>query len=364
MTRITVSVQPQPYDALIESGLLQRAGALLRQSFPERKGCFIVTAAPVRRRWCGKLVDSLSQAGFEAKVLEMPDGEQHKRIRTLEHLAEKLVKFRADRSALILALGGGVVGDIAGFLASVYMRGVDVIQVPTTVLAQVDASIGGKTGVNLKSGKNLVGTFHQPRAVLIDPQVLSTLPEREFRSGLYEAIKCGVIGKPELFRRFEAKRDDILRRNPAELEYLIAESVQLKAEVVSADERESGLRRVLNFGHTIGHALEADTNYRRYLHGEAVAWGMVAATNIAAEIGMLASPLASRIQETICSLGPLPKVSSDYRQVARLLVSDKKTRDGKVHFILPRDIGQVEVVEDVPNSVVINSIQALRAMSR
>jgi 3-dehydroquinate synthase len=363
MARITISVQPRSYDAIIEGGLLQHAGALLRQQFPERKNCFIVTAAPVRRRWGSKLLASLSQAGWAVKVLEMPDGERFKRMQTLENLAEKLVRFHADRHALLLALGGGVVGDVTGFLASVYMRGVDVIQIPTTVLAQVDASIGGKTGVNLKSGKNLVGSFHQPRAVLIDPQVLSTLPDREFRSGLYEAIKCGVIGKPELFRRFEVNREDILSRSPAELQYLISESVKLKAEIVSTDERENGLRRVLNFGHTVGHALETETNYRRYLHGEAVAWGMVAAANIAAEVGILAPQLASRIRETIRNLGPLPKVSSNYNRISRLLVSDKKTRNGKVHFILPLDIGKVEVVDDVPNSIVIKSIQTLRAMS-
>jgi 3-dehydroquinate synthase len=265
---------------------------------------------------------------------------------------------------LILALGGGVVGDVIGFLASIYMRGVDVVQVPTTVLAQVDASIGGKTGVNLKSGKNLIGTFHQPRAVLIDPEVLSTLSDREFRSGLFEALKCGVIGRPELFDRFENKRDQILKREPAQIDWLITESVRLKAEVVSADERESGLRQILNFGHTIGHALEAQSNYRRFLHGEAVAWGMVAATHIAAEVGKLDQQSAERLQEAVLGLGPLPPVSAPATEILRLLQSDKKTRNGVVHFVLPTRIGATEIVKDVPHGAVINAVNAIRRFSR
>ena len=220
---------------------------------------FVVTVAPVHRKWGKKLTASLSAAGFAFDLLEMPVGERHKRLATLERLAEVLVKRGADRSAVIVAFGGGVVGDVVGLLASLYMRGVDLVQIPTTVQAQVDAAIGGKTGVNLKAGKNLIGTFHQPRVVLIDPAVLSTLPEREFRAGLYESLKCGVIGKPELFAQLEKIRIKKLRRDPEALEWVIAESVRLKAEVVSADERESGLRQVLNFGHTIGHALEAAT---------------------------------------------------------------------------------------------------------
>ena len=364
MTRITVAVQPRPYDAIIQSGLLAQTEVLLRELFPKGKRCFVVTVAPVRRRWGKRLLAALSDGGSETKILEMPDGERYKNMATVEALAEKLVALRADRDAVIVALGGGVVGDVTGFLASVYMRGVDVVQVPTTVLAQVDASVGGKTGVNLKSGKNLVGTFHQPAAVFIDPQVLSTLPEREFRSGLYEALKCGVIAKPELFERFEQNREKILARDPAELEWLISESVKLKAEVVAADEREGGLRRVLNFGHTIGHALEAETNYRHFLHGEAVAWGMIAAANIAAEIGKLPSQSSQRIVDAVRSLGKLPKVDSAPQRIVRLLGSDKKTSNGVVHFILPSEIGRVEVVGDVPQSAVVSSIQKLRALSR
>ena len=218
--------------------------------------------------------------------------------------------------------------------------------------------------MNLKTGKNLVGTFHQPRVVLIDPQVLSTLPEREFRSGLYEVLKCGVIGNPELFSRMESNRQKILAREPAELEYLIAESVKLKATVVSADEREKGLRRVLNFGHTIGHALESQTAYRYFLHGEAVAWGMVAASVMAAAIRKIDRQTAQRICSTTVTMGALPRVTVSAKRVMRALQRDKKTRNRVVHFVLPREIGKVEVVSHVPEAVVLEAIKQLQVLSR
>jgi 3-dehydroquinate synthase len=305
----------------------------------------------------------LAASGFQAQILEMPNGERHKKLATVERLAEKLSQLGADRSAAIIALGGGVVGDVTGLLASLYMRGLDVVQIPTTVLAQVDASIGGKTGVNLRAGKNLVGTFHHPRVVLIDPLVLRTLSDREFRAGLYEALKCGVIGKPELFRVLEKIDLKELRRDAAKLSWVIAESVKLKAEVVSSDERENGLRRVLNLGHTIGHALEAETEYRHFLHGEAVAWGMIASARIAAAVGKIDAHAAGRITEAVRGLGPLPGVHVRSRSILRLLKADKKTRNGVVHFVLPREIGKVDVVNDVPEQVVIEAVDELRRLS-
>lgn len=364
MMRVQVSVQPRPYEVLIERGLLRRSGELLRELMPNRSRCFVVTVPAVRKKWANKLVSSLSDSGFSAKLLEMPDGERYKKLATIEHLAEKLVALGADRRAVILALGGGVVGDVAGLLASLYMRGVDVVQVPTTVLAQVDASIGGKTGVDLKAGKNLVGTFHQPRAVLTDPDVLSTLSDREFRSGLYEILKAGVIGMPQLFKRFEDERDAILGREPDVIESLIGNSVKLKAEVVSADEKEAGLRQVLNFGHTIGHALEAETNYRGFLHGEAVAWGMIAAAKIATGIGKTSASTAARISQGILALGPLPKFDVRSAAILRRLQADKKTRDGVVHFVLPREIGEVEIVSNVPKEAVVDAVEEIRRQSR
>ena len=378
MTRITIALPPRPYDAVIANGLLERSGEALRDLFrvifngnsatadssAKHQRLFLVTVPPVRRKWGKKLLASLSAAGFTATIVEMPNGERHKRLATLEKLAGQLSRLGADRNSVLAAFGGGVVGDVTGLLASLYMRGVDLIQIPTTVLAQVDASIGGKTAVNLRSGKNLLGTFHHPRVVLIDPAVLSTLPAREFRAGLYEALKCGVIGKPELFRALENVDPGQLRRDPARLEWIIAESVRLKAEVVSADERENGLRRVLNLGHTIGHALEAQTGYRHFLHGEAVAWGMIASAKISTAVDRIDPANAARITEAVRALGPLPKVQSRSRDILRLLKSDKKTRNGVVHFVLPREIGKVEIANDVPEQVVIEAVDELRRLSR
>jgi 3-dehydroquinate synthase len=364
MTTIDVTVQPRPYEVRIESGLLDKAGETLRSLLPGGSRLFVVTVAPVRRKWAKKLIGSLRNAGFAADVIEMPEGERFKRLATVEELAEKLVGLDADRNAVILAFGGGVAGDVAGFLASLYMRGIDVVQVPTTVLAQVDAAIGGKTGVNLKAGKNLVGTFHQPRMVLIDPEVLSSLPDREYRAGLYEVLKCGVIGNPELFREFEENREAIVKRNRVTVERLIVESVRLKAHVVSVDEKENGLRRVLNFGHTIGHALEAETGYRTLLHGEAVGWGMVAAAWIAGEVGKLDRESARRIREATLGLGKLPKVEVRGGNIVRRLQADKKTRNGRVHFVLPTEIGRVEVVSDISEKVVLGAVAEVRRLSR
>lgn len=363
MNRVPIAVEPRPYEALVETGLLESAGAHLRGVLNAQPRLFVVTVPPVRRKWGKRLTQSLEAAGFVTRWLEMPDGERTKQLSTVEQLAEKLSRLGADRNSAIVAFGGGVVGDVAGLLASLYMRGVDVVQVPTTVLAQVDASIGGKTGVNLKAGKNLLGAFHQPRAVLIDPAVLSTLPEREFRAGLYEALKCGVIGNADLFRRFEDERPKILKRDPEPLEYIITESVKLKASIVSADERESGLRRVLNFGHTIAHALEAETGYRRLLHGEAVAWGMITASNIALAIGKLGSVTAGRIADGILGMGELPRLNLKTRNIVSRLRADKKTLNGMVHFVLPSEIGKVEVVSGIPQKVVLQAVDELLRFS-
>jgi 3-dehydroquinate synthase len=370
--RVTVAVPPRPYQAVIENGLLDNAGACLRDlgvarapSAANRRAqqIFVITVPQVRRRWVKKLLNALNAAEFNAHVLEMRDGEPHKKLASVEALAEKMLRLGADRDSIVIAFGGGVVGDTAGLLASIYMRGVDLVQIPTTILAQVDASIGGKTGVNLRGGKNLLGTFHQPRAVLIDPAVLSTLPEREFRAGLYESLKCGVIGNPELFDYLESVQVKQLRRDHIKVEWIIAESVKLKAEIVSSDEREGGRRRVLNFGHTIGHALETETAYRYFLHGEAVAWGMIAAAHIAASVGRIGESDAQRIRDAVFNLGPLPKVAVRSRNILRLLLFDKKSREGVVHFVLPTAIGQVAIANDVPDRVVCEAVDEIRRLS-
>jgi 3-dehydroquinate synthase len=363
MIRVPVATPSRSYEVLIGSGLLARAGECLGKMLENRR-VFVVTVPPVRRRWAKVLLKSLSASGIEIGLLEMPDGERSKRLATLEKLAEKLIRQGADRGITLIALGGGVVGDVTGFLASIYMRGVDVIQVPTTVLAQVDAAIGGKTGVNLVSGKNLLGTFHQPRVVLIDTAVLETLPAREYRAGLYESLKCGIIGDPGLFRLFEDRRSEILDRDPVVVEKVIADSVRLKASVVSADEREGGLRQVLNFGHTIGHALESETRYTQLLHGEAVAWGMIAATHIALSTGKLDGVTAGRITNSVLSFGRLPRMKVKTANIVRRLRADKKTRQGVVHFILPREIGKVEITSDVPEAIVRSAVDEIRKLSR
>ena len=250
-----------PYTAQIEAGLIARLGERVRELMGPGGSLFVVTAPPVRTHWGAPLSAALDGAGVKHEVLEIRDGERYKTLATVEDLTERLVRRGADRRSMLLALGGGVVGDVTGFTAAIYMRGIPFLQAPTTLLAQVDASVGGKTGVDLRAGKNLVGAFHQPRGVFIDPVTLSTLPEREYRAGLYEALKCGIIANAELFRFMEEKRDELLRRDAAALEWLITECVRIKADVVAADERESGLRRILNFGHTIGHALEAETGF-------------------------------------------------------------------------------------------------------
>jgi 3-dehydroquinate synthase len=363
MISVPVATPSRSYEVLIGSGLLSRAGECLGNILENRRA-FVVTVPPVRRRWAKVLLKSLADSGINAEVLEMPDGERAKRLATLEKLAEKLVKQGADRGVTLIALGGGVVGDVTGFLASIYMRGVDVIQVPTTVLAQVDAAIGGKTGVNLVSGKNLLGTFHQPRAVLVDPSVLETLPPREYRAGLYESLKCGIIGDVGLFRLFEGRGREILDRDPVVVEKVIADSVRLKASVVSADEREGGLRQVLNLGHTIGHALEAETRYMQLLHGEAVAWGLIATTHIALSTGKLDSVTAGRISNAVLGLGRLPRTEFKTANILKRLRSDKKTRQGVVHFILPREIGKVEITTDVPEAIVRSAVEEIRKLAR
>jgi 3-dehydroquinate synthase len=363
MTRVPIKLPSGSYEAWIESGLLSRAGEILQNTLGGPRHCFVVTVPAVAQRWGKALKTSLAASKHQTEWLGMPDGERHKRLATVEKLAECMVERGADRDSVVIAFGGGVVGDVAGLLASVYMRGVRVVQIPTTVLAQVDASVGGKTGVNLGQGKNLIGTYHQPAAVLIDPSVLTTLPAREFRAGLYESLKCGVIGNAGLFRLIQEQPAPLLAREPWILERVITASVRLKAAVVSQDERENGLRRILNFGHTIGHALEAETNYRKYLHGEAVAWGMIAAAKIAESTGKLSPEAAGTIQQATLALGRLPRVSVKPRSILKRLQSDKKTRGGRVHFVLPVVLGRVEVSADVPADTVLEALRHIESLA-
>jgi 3-dehydroquinate synthase len=295
------------------------------------------------------------------QVLQMNDGEPAKRLQSVEQLAEQMVDARADRKSLIAAFGGGVVGDSAGFLAAIFMRGVPVVQIPTTYLAQVDASIGGKTGVNLRAGKNLIGAFHQPRLVLVDPEILDTLEEREFVAGLFEALKCGVIRDRKLFDFMERNRAKILARDRKSVERTIIASIRVKAAVVAADEKESDLRRILNFGHTVGHALETATNYSQFLHGEAVAWGMIAAAFVAKETRVCRPEIAERIQAAVKSYATLPPALCSTDDVLERLAVDKKTVDGTTHFVLPERIGKTRISADVPGEVVRRAVEHIKA---
>ncbi len=362
MIRISIDSKQKPYEALIEQGILRSAGMYIRELLPDSKRVFTITVPRVRKHHAKALTASLRDVKIENHFIEMPDGERFKHMGTVEALASKLVKLGADRESTLVALGGGVVGDVTGFLAAIYMRGVKFVQIPTTFLSQIDSSVGAKTGVNLKEGKNLVGIFNQPEMVLIDPDVLLTLPAREFRSGLYEALKTGVIREARIFDFMESNHDRILKRDSAAMEWLIGECVRVKAGVVSADERERGLRRILNFGHTVGHALESETKYKHFLHGEAVAWGMIAAGLIALETKHTDRDTLERMVAAIKSYGRLPKVDVKARGVIRLLTRDKKTVNGKVHFVLPVKIGEVEVVADVPERAVMKAVDELRKM--
>ena len=342
------------YPVIVERGAIGQAA----RHIPQKTGkVFVVTTEDVWRHVGDALAAGL--AGVAHDVLHLPGGEDQKRLMPLERLAEEMVQRGGDRSSLVIAYGGGIVNDMGGFLAAIFMRGIPVIQIPTTLLAQVDAAIGGKTGVNLVSGKNLIGSFHQPLAVLTDPAVLDTLPDREFRAGLYEILKAGMIREPALFRYLSKHADDVLARVPAAVDHIIAESVRMKAEVVSGDEREADQRRILNFGHTFGHALEAETEYRRFLHGEAVAWGMRAAIHLGEITGHVSAEDAVEMLNLIAVYGPIPPVDGIAAEnLAARLVHDKKTVQGKVHFVLPVRIGQVTVVSGVDEKSVLDAIRS------
>jgi 3-dehydroquinate synthase len=328
----------------VERGLIERAGEFVSQAASR---VFVVTTRDVWKHQGARLERGLQGIDFEP--LYLPGGEDQKRLAPLELLACQMVERGGDRSSIVVAFGGGIVTDMGGFLAAIFMRGIPVIQIPTTLLAQVDAAVGGKTGVNLVNGKNLIGSFHQPAAVLVDPAAVDTLPEREYRAGLYEVIKHGVIASAPLFRTMADRREAVLARSAPEVDRMIQESVRIKAEVVSADERESGLRKILNFGHTFGHALEAETQYKRFLHGEAVAWGMRAATYLALSEGLLGAADAAEIVSVIESYGAIPALDGiAVEAIEGRLMADKKTVHGRIHFVLPVRIGEVAVKADVP----------------
>jgi 3-dehydroquinate synthase len=309
-----------------------------------------------------RVTGSLRAAGFEPVVFDVAEGEEAKSLREAERLWDGFLAHGLDRASPVVAVGGGVVGDLAGFAAAAFMRGVPVVQVPTTLLAQVDASIGGKVAVNHPRGKNLIGAFHQPRLVLIDPEALGTLPEREYRAGLAEVVKTGAALNADLFASLEMGLDALRRRDAGLLETVVAACCAEKARIVERDEREeTGLRMVLNYGHTVGHALEALSGYRRWLHGEAVAIGMTAAGRLAVRLGWTDARTAARQEALLQGVGlPTRFTGIDPREVRDALRHDKKARGGRVVFVLLRALGRAEVCDDVPMDTVLEVLQEIQ----
>jgi 3-dehydroquinate synthase len=348
-----VETSTSRYPVLVDRGGL----ANVRAYIPERAGkVFLISTEDVWQLHGDALASAIGDRPHE--ILLFPGGEPRKRLAEVETLAEQMVARGGDRSSVIVAFGGGILTDVAGFLAAIFMRGIPVIQIPTTLLAQVDAAIGGKTGVNLACGKNLLGSFHQPLAVIIDPAVLDTLPEREYRAGLFEIIKHGVIADADLFWLMRREPQRVMSHAPDVVDRMICDSVRIKAEVVSGDEKEQDRRRILNFGHTFGHALEAETAYSQFLHGEAVAWGMKAATLLGAMECLLSAEDKQEILRCVNSYGPLPPVAGiDPARIAARLRSDKKTVQGKIHFVLPERIGAVKITADVQERFVAAAIE-------
>ncbi|HWW18571.1 MAG TPA: 3-dehydroquinate synthase [Candidatus Saccharimonadales bacterium] len=345
--RILVRSAAGSYAVVCGAGVLRQAAREIAK-LGDFSSIHVVSSTKVWRA-IGKSVQRGLKVGNSRHIHFMNDAESAKHLRTVELLARDLVKSGADRRSVLVAIGGGVVGDVAGFVAASYLRGIALVHVPTTVVAQVDSSIGGKTGVNLPEGKNLVGAFYPARVVLSDPDVLRSLPEREFRGGLAEIIKHAVIADAEMFAYLEPNMEKVERRNRLALDYLIPRNIEIKARVVSRDERESGLREILNFGHTFAHALESVTHYKRYQHGEAVAWGMMAAALLGHEMGVTRADDASRIVSLVRRMGPLPPWP---RVPTRVLIaamhSDKKARDGKLRFVLTPRIGKAASYDDIP----------------
>lgn len=349
--RISVRSSGGAYSVVCGAGVLGRICQEI-EALGKFSGIHIVTSPRVWRA-VGKLIGRGLKGTPTHALHRMDDAEAAKNLQTVEGLARSLVKSGADRKSLLIAVGGGVVGDVAGFVAATYLRGVSLVHVPTTVVAQVDSSIGGKTGVNLPEGKNLVGAFYPPALVLSDPETLRTLPEREFRGGLAEIIKHAIIADREMFARLEKNLEKVEKRDAHLLAELIPRNVAIKARVVNRDERESGLREILNFGHTFGHAVESLTRYRRYQHGEAVAWGMMCAALLGHEVGITRADEVSRIVSVVRRLGPLPPwpklPESAFVEAMR---ADKKTRDGDIRFVLTPRIGKAASYAHLPLSAV------------
>ena len=340
--RVDVATPSRPYVITLGDGVLGQLTQLLDDvKAPARR---FVVSSPTVWRFHGQRFAKATKA----EPIIVPDGERYKQLPTVMKVYDALVKANAERSSTLITFGGGVIGDLAGYAAATYLRGIALVHVPTTLLAQVDSSIGGKVGVNHPLGKNLIGAFYQPHAVVADPSVLGTLPRREFRAGLYEVIKYGVTSSPTLFERVAKEHRAIFNRESEVLTSIIAEACRIKADVVTKDEKEAGLRRILNFGHTAGHALESVTKYRRFRHGEAVGYGMLVAAELAVARGAMKESDRKALADLVASLGPLPPIGDvSLKEVLDAMKHDKKMIAGRLHVVLPTGIGSWAIVDDV-----------------
>jgi 3-dehydroquinate synthase len=361
MRKVNVSLGHRSYPIFIGTNLLSRVGVeCARLKFAAR--CAVISDRNVAKLYGNTVLRSLQAAGFDPLLITVNPGEPAKSLATVQICYDQLAAHRLERESFIVALGGGVVGDLAGFVAATFLRGIGFVQVPTTLLAQVDSSVGGKVGVNLKAGKNLVGAFYQPKLVLGDLETLHTLPGREFHAGLAEVIKYGIISDAKLFLQLERNLEKVLQHDPKLLSSIIARCCEIKAEVVSQDETESGLRAILNFGHTIGHAIEAISGYGKYLHGEAISIGQVAAAKLSAKVCGLPESEVSRIGNLFSAAGLPTKIRlspASRRNLFAAMQLDKKVSGGEIKFVLAEKIGKVRFGQKVPKALIEETLSSL-----
>jgi len=360
MQRLNVKSKAGDYEVILGDGAWKAFGGFPAGHY---SSTFVLTEEKIWKRWRRKFLGETRLQ--RPQTLLIAPGEKSKELPVLARLASELLERGADRRSLLMVLGGGVAGDLGGFLASTYMRGIDYVNCPTTVLSQVDSAIGGKTAVNLGKAKNLVGSFYPPRQVLADSQVLTSLPPRDLRSGLYEVVKHAILDGDEFFSQTERSLGELSPQNIGKFEPLLVRAAGVKVDVVNKDEQEKQLRFVLNLGHTFGHAFEEATGYRRFLHGEAVAWGLLAVARLAERLGAMDQDSAARIRNMILQLGPLPGLARiDPSGVIELLSKDKKTIGGKIHWVIPERIGKVRVRTDVPIRTAAAALRDVMAESQ
>tara|TARA_B100000686_G_scaffold114515_1_gene122030 strand:- start:2368 stop:3468 length:1101 start_codon:yes stop_codon:yes gene_type:complete len=362
MKRLAVDLAERSYEIQIDNGLLEKSGEVVRQATIARRAV-VVTNPTIRSLFGDTVTSSLERAGFLTNYITIPEGEEFKTLASAERVFDHLLAFHCDRSSVLIALGGGVIGDLTGFVAATFMRGIPLVQIPTTLLAQVDSSVGGKTAVNHPKGKNIIGAFYQPKAVIIDLNTLKTLPAVEFRAGLAEVIKYGVIADSELFKYLENNYRRILNLDPKYLSGIIETSCSIKATIVEKDERENRYRMILNFGHTLGHAIEALTHYKKYKHGEAVAIGMVFAAKLSADIGRCDKTDERRIAALVEKFGlPTRVMDLEPESIIQSMYHDKKTSDRNIKFILTCGVGSIEIEDHIPEELLKKSLDDFRRL--